>query len=203
PESLPLIRSGSGDGQPSGPSVAVWRQTRYLQRDVPLLVTADEIVRRQFPGHGAIEEVLTAGRLRKLEAALIRRGTGLLLRGPDGEREMSRLVLVEDRAVLRELQLHNPRLVLTPDRDLLADDLHRHPGVVVLRLVRIGRIGLLDVGIDLVDAGEGDTPRHVLVVAEVDADKRRLAAADHVPPGRIQVHEVPQRRHLDRAMRIV
>ena len=49
PEPLPLVLSGPGDGQPPGPPVAVRRQTRYLQRDVPLLVAADQIVRRQLP----------------------------------------------------------------------------------------------------------------------------------------------------------
>src|SRR5207247_6635580 len=41
-----------------------------------------------------------------------------------------------------------------------------------------------------------------LVVAEGHAGQRRLAAPDHVPAGRDEVHPVPERRHLHAAMRV-
>src|SRR5262249_50309664 len=89
------------------------------------------------------------------------------------------------------------------DPDLLADGLHRYPRAVEQRLVRVGGIRLLDVRVDFVDPSEGDAPRHILVVAEIDAHKRRLTAANYVPSWRVQVDEIAQRGHFDRTMRIV
>ena len=203
PAPLPFIFSCAGDGQPPGKAVAVGRIAGDLQRNIPLFVAANHIVRGQGPGHCALEEILAARGLRQLQGAPERRRALLLVGRPGGEGNVLCLVFVKDRTVLGIFQFHHPRLVLAFDLDLFVDDFHRHPGAVELRLVGIVGVGLLDIGVHLVNAREGHAPRHILIVAQIYPDKGWLAAADHMPAGRVQFYEISQRGHFDGAVRIV
>ena len=92
---------------------------------------------------------------------------------------------------------------LALDWQLLAYHAQRFPGAVVADLVRVGRIDFFDVDVALVSACDRQPPRQPLVVTDGDADKRRFAGADDVPPRRSEMHDVAQRRIGDLAVRIV
>ena len=87
--------------------------------------------------------------------------------------------------------------------DRVADRAHRLPRAPVAILRRVRRVRAVDVEILAVRVEDGEPPRSVLVVPDGDAGDHRLAAADHVPPRRDQVHEVAKRRRGDRAVRVV
>ena len=83
------------------------------------------------------------------------------------------------------------------------NDLHRLPAVAITITGGIGGIGLIHIKVFLIDRKDGESPGPASVVADRDAGKSRLAGADHVPAGSDQVHPVPERRHLQRPMRVV
>ena len=149
-----------------------------------------------------LDELLPRRRLIHAEArevgrrAVVEPGRGDRVRGAAGR------VLEDDRPVPRVLQLD--RCVGLPlDRDGVPDHGHLLPSAEMPVLVRIGRVGLVDVEVLVVLPEDGQAPRAVLVVADGHAGQDRLPAADDVPAGGHQVHPVSERRRRLRAVRVV
>ena len=210
-EAIPLVRAGARHRQPADPRAAgavarrrlpVRRQRRRLPRDVAVDVAADQVFGRRLPVHRGVEELLAVLRLREPQPAQIRRRARLEQRRSQRVGAVARAVFVEDRTVPRELQLDLLRRS-TFDRNLFGHDPHRLPLPAKSDFVRIGRIHLFDVHVFLIRADDRQAPRETIVVADRDADERRLAGADDVPARRVQVNDVAQRRVGDVAMRIV
>ena len=141
-------------------------------------------------------------RLVHAQAGEVRRAAGLEPTGAQRVRLAVRAIFMEHGSVPRVFQLHRFGLAAF-HRDRIGDDAHRFPRAAIAVLVRIGGVGVVDVEIFGVLAEDRQAPRAVLVVANRDAGQDRLAAADHVPPGRNEVHPIAQRRRGDHAMRIV
>ena len=102
----------------------------------------------------------------------------------------------------RVFQLDGDRC-LTFYRDCVLDNPHVFPCPAVLVLIRVGRIRIIDIQIFRIGSENRQSPRAVIVVTDRHAGKHRLAAADHVPARRDQVHPVAQRRRALRTVRIV
>jgi hypothetical protein len=98
---------------------------------------------------------------------------------------------MDHRTVGRELEHHLPGLLsLHPDR--LPLHAHRLPAPPVAILVRVLRIGLLDVQVLLVDAHDREAEGHPVIVPGGHPGEGGLARADHVPPRPHEVNEVAQ-----------
>ena len=102
----------------------------------------------------------------------------------------------EHGPVAREAELDLARR-LAFDLDGLANDPHVLPAGAVAVLVRVVRVGLVDVEVLLIDGEDGEAEGDLAVVADGDAGQRRLAGADDGEAGRVQVDDVAQRRHAD------
>ena len=111
-------------------------------------------------------------------------------------------IFVDDWPVPRELEfgrhggppLHGNRL---------ADDRHRLPCACISVARGIGRVGLVDVQILLVDREDREAPRPVLVVPDRYARQRGLTRPDHIPARGDKVNPVAEGWQLDRPMRVV
>ena len=108
-----------------------------------------------------------------------------------------RAILEEHRTVPRVLQLDGFGLVALHG-NRVGDDAHRFPVAAVAIFVGVGGIGFVDVEIFRSPAEDGQAPRTVFVVADRYARQHRLAAADHVPAGRDEMHPIAERWRGDR-----
>ena len=132
----------------------------------------------------------------------VRCAAGLEPRRAHRVRKVPNGVFVHDRAVPRVLERDvGGRLPLYSNP--IADRAHRLPRALVLILRMVRRVGLVDVEVLTVGFKHGEPPRAVLVVPDRDAGDNRLATTDHVPAGRVQMHEVAERGRGDRPVRIV
>ncbi len=83
------------------------------------------------------------------------------------------------------------------------DHPHVLPRAVVAVLARVGRVEVVDVEVFLVDREDRQAEGDGLVVADRNAGQGRLARADHVKARRLEVHDVAQRGHAQRPVRVV
>src|SRR5687767_1013040 len=102
-------------------------------------------------------------------------------------------VLEEDRAMTTELEFE-PHWRRALHADLFTHHAQRFPSAVPEDFVRVGGIDGFYVHVGLVGFGGRATPRHATVVAANDACERRLGSACDIPPGRVQMQEIPIRR---------
>src|SRR3954467_9364035 len=94
-------------------------------------------------------------------------------------------VFVDNGTVARVLERRgHGRLPL--HGDCFPHGAHRLPRPAILVLVRVRRIGAIDVEVLAVGGEDGESPRAVLVVADGDAGNHRLAATDDVPAWRLE-----------------
>ena len=199
---VPLIPAVPRHRQEPAPMAADRRQADGLPADVAGDIGPDQVHRRGQEVSAGLAELRPARGLIEPQAGQVGRGPRLEPGGAERVGPVVLPVLMQDRAMPRELQWHlHVRLPL--DRDRLAHHPHRLPGVPVA--VADGSAGsvCVDIQVLLVDGEDREAPRPVPVVPDRDPGQRRLAGADHVPARRDEVDPVPERGQLERAVRVV
>jgi hypothetical protein len=110
---------------------------------------------------------------------------------------------MNDGAMSREAQLDFFGLRAAAHLNRLPLDLHRLPLITSFVLPRIAGLGFFDIQISLVSANNRESPGDALIVTDGNAGQCRFAAADGIPAGSVQVHEIAEGRQGDRAVRVV
>ncbi len=107
------------------------------------------------------------------------------------------------RAMARVEVLHGHRLVASLHLNGVDDGLHVDPLAAPLILTGIRGIDALDIEVLGVVGEDCQSPGHALVVTDGHTRKPRYDRSDDVPAGRLEMHQVPKRRVIERTVRIV
>ena len=198
----PLVAAIAGHRDESAEVLADGGNADRLPADVTVHIGPDHVLARDVAEGGRVAELLPRRGLIHAQGRHVRRTAGLEPRCAHGIGHVVRRVLVDDGTVPRVLERDLLR-GLALHRNGLAHGGHREPLSVEAVLRGVGGIGLVDVEVLAVGAENGETPGADFVVADGDAGHGGLAATDHVPAGRHEMDEAPERRCGLCAMRIV
>ena len=201
-EAIPFEFPGPGHRKPPVPVGAAGRERGGLPGDVPVRVPADHVLGRSQPVAHLLQEAAAVGDHVEPQTRQVSRGSGFVHGRAHGVGEVVPGITVEDRPVPGELQFQGHG-VTVPDLNGFRDGPHLLPAIAPAHLLGVVRVHLLDVHVGLVGADDGQPPGDAPVVSDGDPGKHRLGRTDGGPAGRVQVHDVAERRVGHPAMRVV